>query len=55
MPDGLRMPAGARSTLLTSIAAVLNQSGARTPRGTRWHPRTVAEVVAKAAYPQLER
>jgi diguanylate cyclase (GGDEF)-like protein len=40
-------------TSLTSIAAVLNQSGSRTPRGTRWHPRTVARVVASAAYPQL--
>jgi diguanylate cyclase (GGDEF)-like protein len=42
-------------TSLSSIAAVLNQSGSRTPRGTRWHPRTVAQVVAKAAYPQLGR
>ena len=38
---------------LSSIAAVLNASGARTLRGTRWHPRTVARVVAHAAYPQL--
>jgi diguanylate cyclase (GGDEF)-like protein len=38
---------------LHSIAAVLNSSGARTERGTRWHPRTVAQVVARAAYPQL--
>ena len=42
-------------TSLSSIAAVLNQSGSRTSKGTRWHPRTVAQIVARAAYPQLER
>ena len=39
---------------LHSIAAVLNQSGTRTPTGARWHPRSVARVVARAAYPLLE-
>src|SRR3954447_1359345 len=38
---------------LHSIAAVLNSSGARTDRGTRWHSRTVAQVIARTAYPQL--
>ena len=40
---------------LDSIAAVLNQSGARTDNGRRWHSRTVAAVVAQAAYPQLRK
>jgi diguanylate cyclase (GGDEF)-like protein len=38
---------------LHSIAAVLNASGARTVRGTRWHARTIAQVISRAAYPQL--
>ena len=38
---------------LDSIAAVLNQSGARTDNGRRWHARSVARVVSLAAYPQL--
>src|SRR4029077_8636510 len=29
---------------LHSITAVLNQTGSRTRRGTRWHPSTVARV-----------
>ena len=40
---------------LHSIAAVLNQSGTRTPSGARWHARSVARIVARAAYPQLAR
>jgi diguanylate cyclase (GGDEF)-like protein len=40
---------------LHSIAAVLNSSGSRTGRGTRWQSRTVARVVARTAYPQLEQ
>ena len=40
---------------LNTIAAALNQAGARTRRGTRWHPRTVAAVVSQTAYPQLHR
>ncbi|MBV9098609.1 MAG: bifunctional diguanylate cyclase/phosphodiesterase [Frankiaceae bacterium] len=39
---------------LHSIAAVLNAAGERTDRGTRWHPRIVARVISRAAYPQLD-
>jgi hypothetical protein len=42
-------------TSLHSIAAVLNKEGLRTERGTRWHPRTVADVVSRDAYPDLDR
>lgn len=48
----LRLHQGGAS--LHSIAAVLNAAGERTARGTRWHPRTVARVVSRAAYPQLD-
>ncbi|MCW2598918.1 MAG: domain S-box protein [Frankiales bacterium] len=37
-----------------TIAAALNVTGRRTPRGTRWHASSVAAVVAHAAYPQLD-
>jgi diguanylate cyclase (GGDEF)-like protein len=47
----LRLHASGAS--LHSIAAVLNSSGARTHRGTRWQAGTVARVISRAAYPQL--
>ena len=43
----------AASASLPTIAAALNAEGYRTPRGTRWHPRSVASVVAGHAYPSL--
>ncbi|MBV9292445.1 MAG: EAL domain-containing protein [Frankiales bacterium] len=48
----MRLHSGGAS--LHSIAAVLNGAGARTARGTRWHPRSVARVISRAAYPQLD-
>ena len=48
----MRLHGGGAS--LHTIAAVLNASGERTDRGTRWHPRSVARVISRAAYPQLE-
>jgi diguanylate cyclase (GGDEF)-like protein len=38
---------------LNTIAAALNNTGERTLRGTRWHPRSVARVIARAAFPDL--
>ena len=38
---------------LHTIAAALNNSGERTARGVRWQPRSVAQVIARAAYPGL--
>jgi diguanylate cyclase (GGDEF)-like protein len=38
---------------LNTIAAALNHSGERTAQGTRWHSRSVARVIARAAYPEL--
>jgi diguanylate cyclase (GGDEF)-like protein/PAS domain S-box-containing protein len=43
----------AQSASLRTIAAALNSEGFRTPRGTRWHPRSVASVIADRAYPSL--
>jgi hypothetical protein len=43
----------AESASLRTIAAALNSEGYRTPRGTRWHPRSVASVIADRAYPSL--
>lgn len=43
----------AQGASLRTIAAALNSEGFRTPRGTRWHPRSVANVVADRAYPSL--
>ena len=40
---------------LDSVAAVLNQSGARTENGRRWHARSVARVVSAAAFPELDQ
>jgi len=48
----MRLHGGGAS--LHTIAAVLNASGERTDRGTRWHPRSVAQVISRAAYPQLD-
>lgn len=42
-----------QSASLRTIAAALNSEGFRTPRGTRWHPRSVASVIAERAYPSL--
>lgn len=39
---------------LHSIAAILNQSGSRTERGTQWRAHTVARVISRAAYPDLD-
>ena len=36
-----------------TIAAALNSQNYRTPRGTRWHPSSVAAVIADHAYPDL--
>jgi hypothetical protein len=38
---------------LRTIAAALNSQNYRTPRGTRWHPNSVAAVIADHAYPDL--
>ena len=38
----------AQGASLQTITAALNKSNSRTPRGTRWHPATVARVVADA-------
>lgn len=38
---------------LRSIAAALNSEGFRTPVGSRWHPTSVASVIADHAYPSL--
>jgi diguanylate cyclase (GGDEF)-like protein/PAS domain S-box-containing protein len=38
---------------LRTIAAALNSQDFRTPRGTRWHPSSVAAVIADHAYPDL--
>ncbi|QWZ07367.1 EAL domain-containing protein [Nocardioides panacis] len=38
---------------LRTIAAALNSQDYRTPRGTRWHPSSVASVIADHAYPDL--
>jgi diguanylate cyclase (GGDEF)-like protein len=38
---------------LHAIAAALNNSGERTARGVRWQPKSVAQVIARAAYPGL--
>jgi EAL domain-containing protein (putative c-di-GMP-specific phosphodiesterase class I) len=38
---------------LRTVAAALNSEGYRTPLGTRWHPTSVAAVVADYAYPSL--
>jgi diguanylate cyclase (GGDEF)-like protein len=38
---------------LLAIAAALNNSGERTAGGGRWQPRSVAQVIARAAYPGL--
>jgi diguanylate cyclase (GGDEF)-like protein len=38
---------------LHTIASALNNSGERTARGVRWQPRSVAQVIARAAYPGL--
>jgi EAL domain-containing protein (putative c-di-GMP-specific phosphodiesterase class I) len=38
---------------LRTIAAALNSQDYRTPRGTRWHPSSVAAVIADHAYPDL--
>lgn len=43
----------AQGASLRTIAAALNSEGFRTPRGTRWHPRSVANVIAERAYPSL--
>ena len=43
----------AEGASLPTIAAALNLEGYRTPRGTRWHPRSVASVIAGRAYPSL--
>jgi len=48
----MRLHGGGAS--LHTIAAVLNASGERTNRGTRWHPRSIARVISRAAYPQLD-
>jgi diguanylate cyclase (GGDEF)-like protein/PAS domain S-box-containing protein len=38
---------------LRTIAAALNSGDYRTPRGTRWHPTSVAAVITDHAYPDL--
>ncbi|HEU0131119.1 MAG TPA: EAL domain-containing protein [Mycobacteriales bacterium] len=38
---------------LSTIAAALNSDGYRTPRGSRWHRSTVAQVISDLAYPHL--
>jgi predicted signal transduction protein with EAL and GGDEF domain len=38
---------------LRTVAAALNSGNFRTPRGTRWHPNSVAAVIADHAYPDL--
>lgn len=38
---------------LRTIAAALNSEGFRTPVGSRWHPSSVASVIADDAYPSL--
>ena len=38
---------------LRTITAALNSQNYRTPRGTRWHPSSVAAVIADHAYPDL--
>jgi diguanylate cyclase (GGDEF)-like protein len=38
---------------LRTIAAALNSQDYRTPRGARWHPSSVAAVIADHAYPDL--
>jgi diguanylate cyclase (GGDEF)-like protein/PAS domain S-box-containing protein len=43
----------AEGASLRTIAAALNAEGYRTPPGTRWHPRSVANVIADRAYPTL--
>jgi diguanylate cyclase (GGDEF)-like protein/PAS domain S-box-containing protein len=37
-----------------TIAAALNADGRLTLRGTRWHRNTVAQVIAEAAFPDLD-
>jgi PAS domain S-box-containing protein len=37
-----------------TIAAAMNVTGKRSPRGTRWHATSVAAVIARAAYPNLD-
>ncbi|MCW2616575.1 MAG: hypothetical protein JWN08_3569 [Frankiales bacterium] len=43
----------AQGASLRTIAAALSSEGYRTPRGTGWHPRSVASVIADQAYPSL--
>ena len=38
---------------LRTITAALNSQNYRTPRGARWHPSSVAAVIADHAYPDL--
>ncbi len=38
---------------LRTIAAALNSQDYRTPHGARWHPNSVAAVIADHAYPDL--
>ena len=40
----------ARGTPLRQIAEQLNGMGVRTPRGKRWHPETISNILAKNIY-----
>jgi EAL domain-containing protein (putative c-di-GMP-specific phosphodiesterase class I) len=58
VPEGLRdriVDLSAQGLSLQTLAAALNAEGSRTPQGLRWHPRSVARVLAAADGPDERR